>query len=131
MSSDFAEFGFHVCYEELARALSTAVGVDLEFFTNEDGFVKPMAKLPGPAEEATWLSGATVIRDPSTHRERLFAGYARVRPGMVIVQQGLAEFDDTNQIFHSVTEFGSDPHVAPQGHPISLRDCRSWRSRAT
>src|SRR5262249_41725335 len=34
--------------------LSPAVGVDFRYFTGEDGFVRPMAKMPG--DGPTWIS---------------------------------------------------------------------------
>lgn len=99
--------------------LEPAVGVDLEFFTGDDGFVRPMAKMPG--EGATWISGLTVVPD-DTGRERLFAGYVKVAPGFVVGEHGLAEFDDASGVFRGVAEFGRNPAAEPIGHPIRLRD---------
>ncbi len=100
--------------------LDPALGVDLDIFTGADGFARPMARMPG--EGATWIGGVTVLPDEKTGRERMFAGYVRVKPGFVVTQHGLAEFDDTTDSFRSVAEFGRDPLVKPLGHPIRLRD---------
>jgi hypothetical protein len=100
--------------------LNPDVGVNLDIFTGKDGFARPMAKMPG--EGATWIGGVTVLRDGKTGRERMFAGYVRVKPGFIIAMNGLAEFDDTTESFRSIAEFGRDPPVTPMGHPIRLRD---------
>jgi len=100
--------------------LNPDVGVNLDIFTGKDGFARPMAKMPG--EGATWIGGVIVLRDGKTGRERMFAGYARVKPGFVIAMNGLAEFDDTTESYRSIAEFGRDPHVTPIGHPIRLRE---------
>lgn len=99
--------------------LDPAVGVDLEYFIGKDGFVRGMADMPG--EGATWVGGVTLVPDASG-RERLFAGYVKVKPGFVIDRHGLAEFDDGANSFRSIAEFGRDPLVKPMGHPIRLRD---------
>ena len=75
-----------------------------------------MAKFPG--EGATWLAGLTVLEDPATGDERMFAGYIRVRAPFDVYQTGLAEYDDEQESFRSVAEFGRDPIIQPHGHPI-------------
>ncbi|HVR73100.1 MAG TPA: hypothetical protein VMT52_02155, partial [Planctomycetota bacterium] len=74
-----------------------------------------------PGEGPTWLNGLTVVPDENG-REQLFAVYMKIKPPLEIYQYGLARFDDTANTFHSVADFGRDPHVAPLGHPIRLRD---------
>ncbi|MFO1094726.1 MAG: hypothetical protein U0992_15680 [Planctomycetaceae bacterium] len=98
--------------------LDPSVGVDLDIFTGDDGFARGMAQIPG--DGATWLSGLTVLREPAGGRERMFAGYVRVRPPFDVYQTGLAEYDDARDTFRSVAEFGRDPIVQPHGHPIRL-----------
>src|SRR5262249_33668283 len=71
-----------------------SVGVDLDVFAGDDGFARGMARIPG--DGATWFSGLTVLRDSAVNRERMFAGYVRVRPPFDVYQSGLAEYDDAS-----------------------------------
>ncbi|MBW7461582.1 hypothetical protein K0U00_46745, partial [Paenibacillus sepulcri] len=55
--------------------LDPDVGVDLHYFTNEDGFVKSMVpSLPDGANMA-WIFGLMTAKD-STGKERLLTGYS-------------------------------------------------------
>jgi len=106
--------------------LDPAVGVDLGIFTGNDGFARPLAKMPG--EGATWIGGLIVLSDQKTGlpteqtgRDRMFASYVRVKP-TVTEKYGLAEFDDNTNSFRSVADFGRDPVIKPMGHPIRIRD---------
>lgn len=100
--------------------LDPAVGVDFDIFTGKDGFARSMAKIPG--EGVIWIGGPSVLSAEKSGRERMFAGYVRVKPGFVIEQYGMAEFDDASESFQSVADFGRDPHIKPMGHPLRLRD---------
>ncbi|MBL8848149.1 MAG: hypothetical protein JNG89_00610, partial [Planctomycetaceae bacterium] len=99
--------------------LDPAVGVELTIFTGKEGFARGMAEIPG--DGASWLSGLTVLKDDATGRERMLAGYVRVRPPFDVYNSGLAEYDDATETFRSIAEFGKDPVVSPCGHPILLR----------
>ena len=95
--------------------LSPSVGVDLDYFTGDDGFAKPVAKLPG--DGPTWIFGAVVLRD-ADGRERLFTGYEKVRGTLEIYERGLAEFDDERQEFVSRRRFDKDIPLHLHGHPF-------------
>jgi hypothetical protein len=94
--------------------LDPALGVDLEYAADEKGFAAPSAKIPG--EGPTWLGGLVVLRDKG--RERLFAGYARIRGYLEVYQTGLLEFDDKSKRFERVTTFARDAPLLPSGHPF-------------
>ncbi len=94
--------------------LDAAVGIDLDYFPDDQGFARPTAKLPGPGP--TWLGGLVVLRDKG--RERLFAAYARVRGFLEVYERGLVEFDDGRKHFAHVTTFAKDAPLHPGGHPF-------------
>ncbi len=95
--------------------LDPAVGVNLQYFTGDDGFVRPMAPMPG--DGPTWLDGLVVLRD-GDDRERMFAAYAKVRPPLEIYARGLAEFNPAKDVFEQLVEFDMASPVFPAGHPL-------------
>ena len=95
--------------------LRPSVGVDLDYFTSDDGFAKPVAKMPG--DGPTWIFGAVVLRD-ADGRERLFTGYEKVRGTLEIYERGLAEFDDERHEFVSRKRFDKDIPLHLHGHPF-------------
>ncbi|QDV37766.1 hypothetical protein [Tautonia plasticadhaerens] len=95
--------------------LDPEAGVDLTYFVGDDGFAKPTAKLPG--EGPTWLGGLTVLRDAGG-RERMFAGYAKIKPPLETYESGLVEWDDDAEAFRKVTQFEGLPPVHPTGHTL-------------
>ena len=93
-------------------------GVNLTYFQAPDGFAKAMAKMPG--EGPTWISGLVVVRDGD--RERMFAGYVKVRGMLDVYQHGLCEFNDEQQQFEKAVEFPEKQPMYPSGHPFLRRD---------
>jgi hypothetical protein len=89
-------------------------GIDLDYFTDDKGFAKPTARMPG--EGPTWIVSLVVLRERK--RERLFASYVKVRKAMEIYQRGLAEWDDDKDQFVKVTAFDLDAPLHPGGHPF-------------
>jgi hypothetical protein len=109
--------------------LDPAVGVDLDYFADAQGFARETAKMPG--DGPTWLEGLTVLHD-TARGERLFAAYMKVKPPLTIHERGLAEFDDATSSFRKVSTFAVDAPAAPGGHPLTLgvgRDARIWFAR--
>jgi hypothetical protein len=90
-------------------------GIELRYFTADDGFAKPTARLPG--EGPTWISGLVVVRD-KMQRERLFARYAKIKPPLETYEQGLVEFNDQTQTFERRVQFDLDSPMVPSGHPV-------------
>lgn len=94
--------------------LDPETGVDLTYFVDEKGFAKSTCRMPG--EGPTWIGGLVVLKDGD--RERLFAGYLKVRGNFDIYQRGLVEFDpEQNEFKHSLT-FPLDAPAHPDGHPF-------------
>lgn len=99
--------------------LGPAVGVNLNYLTAPNGFAKETARLPGPGP--TWLSGLTVLRDASG-KERMFAGYVKIRPPMETYEQGLVEWNPGTEVFDKVATFPLDSPVKIGGHAFLARE---------
>ena len=77
------------------------VGVDLTYFVGPGGFAKETAWMPG--DGPTWLVSLVALPD-TTGRERLYAGYVKVKPPLTVYARGLAVFDDDKAQFDRVAE---------------------------
>jgi hypothetical protein len=95
--------------------LDPAVGVDLNYFVDDEGFAKPTCRMPG--EGPTWIDGLVALKGDDG-RERLFAAYAKVKGWLDIYARGLAEFNDERHEFERVAEFDMRSPVFPSGHPF-------------
>lgn len=94
-------------------------GIDLHYFENGEGFVQPMAKMPG--EGPTWLTGLTVLRDKDG-KEHLGALYQKVRGYLELYETGLCEFDDEAGTFQKRFTFAAGEKPSPVGHPLPYED---------
>jgi hypothetical protein len=95
--------------------LDPARGVDLEYFAGDDGFARPMAKMPG--EGPTWISGLAVLPDRAG-RERMLCGYVKIKPPMTVYRRGIAQWDDEAQEFRHVSDLAADASMFPDGHGL-------------
>ncbi|MCR9295539.1 MAG: DUF4185 domain-containing protein [bacterium] len=93
-------------------------GVNLEYFVAEDGFAKPLAKMPGTGP--TWINALITLG--SGDRERLYASYVKVQPPLTVYERGLASFDDVAQEFVKQTQFEMESPLYPAGHAFLHRD---------
>ena len=112
-------------------------GVDLDYFTGKDGFVRGMAPMPGAGP--TWIDGLVTLTDAaqgdSPHfrsadsakigtipggsgHERMFAAYAKIRGELEAYERGLAEFDPRREQFEKVVAFPADAPFHPGGQPF-------------
>jgi hypothetical protein len=105
--------------DSAAAGLDPAAGVNLEYFTGENGFARATAKMPG--EGPTWISGVAVLPD-AAGRERMLCGYVKIKPPMTVYRRGLAEWDDDASEFRLLAEFDKDAPLYPDGHPLRYRD---------
>jgi hypothetical protein len=101
--------------------LDPAAGVDLEYFVNDEGFSRPVARL-GVERGVIWADGFTVLTDPAD-RERLVCHYAHMESLSKMLGHGLAVFDDRREEFESLKPLSMDVrHLFPgQAHPIRHR----------
>jgi hypothetical protein len=76
--------------------LDPSLGINLHYFTGENGFSRAM--LPLPRKGLVWIQGMFTVRDP-TGAERLLATYTR-QQGLVPPDEcGIALFNDDKQVF--------------------------------
>jgi hypothetical protein len=91
-------------------------GVDLEYFTRDDGFAASTCEMPG--DGPTWIDGLCVIRDPE-RGERMFAKYVKVRKFLEVYERGLVEFDADKKRFEKVVTFDFAAPLFPHGHALA------------
>lgn len=98
--------------------LDPDVGIDLDYFVGEDGFAKETARMPG--DGPTWIFGLVAFED-RRGRERMFAGYCKVRKLLDVYERGLVEFDPEACRFEEVASFGASPALFPEGQAHARR----------
>lgn len=91
--------------------------LDLKFYTAPDGFVKPMADIPGPGPK--WLSALMVVSGGS-RRETLYARYDRVNGLVSTYDSGIAVFDDATSTFRPVESTGPSPKYFAEGRTTEV-----------
>ncbi len=99
--------------------LDPAVGIELNYFVDDDGFAKETCRMPGKGP--TWIGGLTVVRDVEG-TERMFASYVKIRPPLTVYERGLVEFDAEAEAFRHVATFPQGAELYPQGHPFVFVD---------
>lgn len=97
--------------------LDPSVGIDLEYFVDEEGFSKKMVPLPGPG--MIWIDGLLTIKDESG-RERLMAHYSRMASLANRTEHGLIILNDEKQVFEQLVEFAPDIRLFPGGQVLNV-----------
>ncbi len=96
--------------------LSPNVGINLNYFTNKNGYAKPACKMPG--DGPTWIQGLTVLGGDDPTTQTMFAGYAKIKAPLEAYERGVAQWDDdTKEFVHRVT-FPKSQQAYPMGHPV-------------
>lgn len=95
--------------------LSPAVGIELEYFTGDDGFARGMAPMEG--DGPTWLDGFVVLRD-SEGREQMWATYAKIRGMLDVYRRGVCRWDDDQQQFVHHGDISLESPIFPAGHAL-------------
>lgn len=90
-------------------------GVNLKYFTRDDGFAASTAEMPG--DGPTWIDGVCTVKS-TDGRERMFAKYVKVRKFLEVYERGLVEFDPEKQRFEKVATFDFDAPLYPLGHAL-------------
>lgn len=89
-------------------SLDPAVGVDLDYFVDQDSFSRPVARMKEPG--LVWLDGFLVVHDNDGH-ERMVAKYARLKDLGHVLERGLMVFNDDTGSFEPIVR--SDPNLLP------------------
>lgn len=99
--------------------LDPGQGVNLSYFTGDDGFARATCEMPG--EGPTWIFGVAALPDGSG-RERLMAGYMKVKQPMTVYRRGIVHWDDEKNEFRHVLDFAPDVPLYPEGQPLRYRE---------
>ncbi|MGB7159462.1 MAG: hypothetical protein WBD40_15450 [Tepidisphaeraceae bacterium] len=96
--------------------LDPSLGVNLHYFTADNGFTKKMVPLDGPGP--VWLDGLVTLPDESG-RERLIARFIRVKDLAAAHEVGLVIFNDQKQVFERFAKFDlNGPQRDAFGHVL-------------
>jgi hypothetical protein len=98
--------------------LKPGVGVNYDYFVNNEGFCRAMVKLP-PKDGATliWIDGLMTLPDEAGN-ERLVARYAHLKSLTETVSIGLIAFNDATQTFELLKEFDAKTPLHPRNYPF-------------
>ena len=96
-----------------AGGLEPSLGVNLDYFTNPEGFSRPMA----PMKEGglVWIDGVCVVPDRNGG-ELMIAHFSRRKSLAVEHEHGLLRYDDARDIFvRAATWKPENKHLHPRG----------------
>lgn len=96
--------------------LDPARGVDLSYWTDKDGFSRPMLPLPGFGGPV-WVGGVFSLQD-AQGREHLYTHYDHLDGQGKVAEQGLAVFDDAKALFEPLAKYAGDEPLHPAGQPF-------------
>ncbi len=99
--------------------LDPNVGVNLDYFVDENGFSRKLAEMPG--QGPTWLGGPALLTDADGH-ERIYAGYAKIRNMLEAYQHGFVVWNDAEDRFDQVKVVPEGQPIYPSGHALSHKD---------
>ncbi|MBM4059850.1 MAG: hypothetical protein FJ265_01975 [Planctomycetes bacterium] len=93
-------------------------GIDLRYFTDADGFARPMCPIPGEPGPV-WCDGFVTAADAGG-RERLLCHFARMKSLGERHEHGFAVFDDERQVFVPTVRIPLDAplHARGGGSPV-------------
>jgi hypothetical protein len=102
--------------------LDPALGVNLCYFTDKEGFSRPMCRL-GVERGLIWADAFAALPD-ETGRERLVCHYAHMESLSKMLGHGLAIYDDQKQEFERIAalELKDLWRFPGQAHPVRHRD---------
>ncbi|RYX82727.1 hypothetical protein EON83_18080 [bacterium] len=90
-------------------------GIDLNYWTDENGFSKKMIPLPGPNGPVRVGGVFTLTTDG---KEQLFTHYAHLDGSGILAERGLALFNDDKALFEKVFAFNGP--LTPDGQPLRI-----------
>ena len=85
--------------------LDPSVGVDLEYYVNEDGFCRKMCPFEEPG--LVWLDGLMTVQDLQDN-ERMVAKFTRLKSLEEVLERGLVVFNDETETFEPIVRRGLD-----------------------
>jgi hypothetical protein len=102
------------------KDLDPAKGIDLTYFTDAEGFSRPVCPMTEPG--AVWLDAMTTLPDESG-ADRLIAHYMRVKDLGKFLEHGIVAWDDKSETFQKQVQFDVEkPGHFPRGHAFRWKD---------
>ncbi|MHB8521686.1 MAG: hypothetical protein ACYDH9_13130 [Limisphaerales bacterium] len=100
--------------------LDPAVGINLDYFVDREGFSRGMVPMKEPG--VVWTDGVLTVPDASG-RERLVAHYERMKDLGTRLEHGLVAYNDATETFDKLVEFDLQKQwQCPRGHPVRITD---------
>lgn len=99
--------------------LDPSVGIDLTYYTGDDGFSRPM--FPRDGAHAQWLDGLVVVKDDAGG-DRLIGRVSRMKDLGVCLSRSLVVFDDGAGKFDRLVDLPLDVPLTLRGHPFVAQD---------
>jgi hypothetical protein len=92
-------------------------GINFTYFVNEDGFARGMLPIHATESLPVWIDGLMVVNDDAG-RSHMVCHWVRAKSDLTTAEQGLAEFDDTEQVFKPRLRYAVDAPLGPGSHPM-------------
>jgi hypothetical protein len=104
------------------KELDPAKGIDLTYFTDAEGFSRPMAPLGEPG--AVWLDGLTTLPDEAGV-ECMISHYVRLKELGKTLEHGMMVWDEKARLFRKQKQLDLEkPWQCLRGHTIRWKDSR-------
>ena len=103
-----------------AGGLDPAVGIDLEYLVDANGFSRPLFSKETPGA-MIWIHGVFALEDDK-QRPRMITHYAKMKSLGERLAHGLAVFDEESQHFVPLIKLPSNARLYPRGHAFRARD---------
>ena len=101
--------------------LNPSDGINLKYFTGEDGFARAMVDVQNP-EGVVWIHGVCVVPDESS-KETIVAQYSRRKGLSDALEQGHVRWNDERQIFEVIQKIDlQESWRMLRDHPIRHTD---------
>lgn len=97
-------------------------GFAFNYWVDKSGFSRPMMPLPERPQGVIWIDGVCVVPDEKG-TEKLVGHYSRRKGLAEQLEQGIAVFDDEQEIFKPTKELAlTETWRFPHGHPEVIED---------
>ena len=95
--------------------LDPALGLDLEYFVDDEGFARATCSMPG--DGPTWLDALFTL-PVEGDQQAMYGGYYKIRGPLTIYQHGLVRWNDQRNEFVKAAQFDLDAPYHPHGHAM-------------
>ena len=101
--------------------LNPSDGINLKYFTGDNGFARAMVDVPSP-EGVVWIHGVCVVKDEQG-RERMVGQYSRRKGLTEAIEQGHVLWNDERSVFEILESFDlQETWRMLRDHPVRKTD---------